>query len=205
MPEAVSPLFLAAYAAVAIAAIVAFWRLSAQWRRYEIATAGRIKELLALTLIAGVALLLVAVTNSYFRDQAEQQRLSVELQERDRMASELRTRIDGEIDTVRALLADRTVRNIERDRLANARGELARFAALNDPRITQMLALIDKELEIRQLVKQTFTQDAPDKLHALYARLAELAPDMPQYQEKAAHYATIAQTRVDPAQRPAKN
>lgn len=205
MPEAVSPLFLAAYAAVAIAAMVAFWRLSAQWRRHEIAAAGRVKELLALAVITGVALLLVAVTNSYFRDQAEQQRLTIELNERDRLAKELRTRIAGEIDTVSAMLADRTVRNIERDRLTNARGELARFAQLKDPRITQMLALIDKELEIRDLVKQTFTQDAPDKLHTLYARLAELAPDMSQYKEKAAHYAAMAQTGVESAQPPAKN
>lgn len=205
MPEAVSPLFLAAYAAVAIVAFVAFWQLSAQWRRHDIATAGRIKELLALAVITGVALLLVAYANSYFRNQADQQRLLVELNERDRLAKELRTRITGEIDSVRAMLADRTVRNIERDQLANARGELARFVALNDPRITQMLALIDKELEIRDLVKQTFTQDAPDKLHAVYARLAELAPDMPDYQEKAAHYAAMAQSKVDPAQRPATN
>jgi len=205
MPEAVSPLFLAAYAAVAIAALVAFWRLSAQWRHHEIAIAGRIKELLALAVITGVALLLVAYANSYFRDQAQQQRLTVELNERDRMAKELRTRITDEINTVRAMLADRTVHNIERDALTNARTELARFVALKDPRITQMLALIDKELEIRDLVKQTFTQDAPDKLHALYARLAELVPDMPQYQEKAAHYAAMAQNKVDPAQLPATN
>jgi hypothetical protein len=205
MPEAVSPLFLAAYAAVAIAAVVAFWRLFAQWRRHEIATAGRIKELLALAVITGVALLLIAFTNSYLHDQAQQQRLSVELNERDRMAKELRTRIAGEIDTVRAMLAERTVHNIERDRLANARAELTRFVALKDPRITRMLALIDTELEIRDLVKQTFTQDAPDKLHALYARLAELAPDMPDYQEKAAHYAVMASPQADPARLPAKN
>jgi len=90
------------------------------------------------------------------------------------------------------MLAERTVRNIERNTLVQARSELARFSTLNDPRIVQMLALIDKELQIRVLVEQSLSETAPDKLAGIFARLAELAPENPQYRDQAAHYAAQA-------------
>ena len=119
-------------------------------------------------------------------------RLQAELRERDRIAKVLQTRIATEIDAVRAMLAERTIRNIERDTLTQARDELARFASLQDERITRMLALIDTELQIRALVEQGLSETAPDKLAKIYARLAELDPDNTEYRDKAGAYAAQA-------------
>lgn len=185
-------LALAAYAIIACATAVALWRLSAQWQRHQIATAARLRESLALLLIAGVAVALVAYTQNHFEQQAHERRLQAEMQERDRIAKVLQTRIATEVDAVRAMLADRTVRNIERDTLTRARDELARFAALKDPRITRMLALIDTELQIRSLVEQGLSVAEPAQLARIYARLTELVPDNQEYRDKAARFAAQA-------------
>ena len=191
---AAPPLILAAYALVACVALAALWRLSAQWRRHQVSTAARLRETLALVLVAGVALAVVAYAQRHLQDQEDERRLQAELRERDRIAKVLQTRIATEVDAVRAMLADRTIRNIERDTLTQARDELARFAALKDARITRMLALIDTELQIRTLVEQGLSETAPDKLARIYARLAELDPDNAEYRDKAGAYAAQAAT-----------
>ncbi len=186
------PLVLGAYAIIACIALAALWRLSAQWRRHRVSTAARMREALALVLVAGVALAVVAYAQRHLQDQEDERRLQAELRERDRIAKVLQTRIATEIDAVRAMLADRTIRNIERDTLTQARDELARFASLKDERIIRMLALIDTELQIRALVEQGLSETAPDKLAKIYARLAELDPDNTDYRDKASAFAAQA-------------
>ncbi len=185
-------LVLAAYAIIVCIALAAVWRLSVQWRRHRVSTAARLRETLALVLVAGVALAVVAYAQRHLQDQEDERRLQAELRERDRIAKVLQTRIATEIDAKRAMLAERTIRNIERDTLARARDELARFASLKDERITRMLALIDTELQIRTLVEQGLSETAPDKLAKIYARLAALDPDNAEYRDKANAYAAQA-------------
>lgn len=190
---ATTPLLaLAAYAFIACATALALWRLSVQWQRHQVSTAARLRESLALLLITGVALVLVAYAQNHFEQQAHERRLQAELLERDRIAKVLQTRIATEVDAVRAMLAERTVRNIERDTLTKARDELARFATLEDPRIARMLALIDTELRIRTLVEQGLSETAPEQLARIYTRLAELVPDNQEYRDKAARFSAQA-------------
>lgn len=189
-------LFLAGYVIIAIASLVALWRLARQWHTHDVAARQRWREALLLGLAVLVAVALVALAQEQSQRQARAQRLQAELQERDRIAALLRTRIGKELDSVRAMLAERTVRHIEADTLADARRELARFAELRDPRITQMLALIDTELEIRALVAQSLVESAPQALARIYARLAELEPSNPQYHDKAAQFAARAASRT---------
>lgn len=190
--DGISPLIVAAYVIVALVAMLMLWRLSLQWQRHRVSTAARSGELLALVLVTVVGIALVAYAQDQFERQAQAQRLQAELAERDRVASVVRTRINQEIDTVRALLADRTVRHIERDTLADARTDLARFAQLKDPRIAQMLALIDHEIEVRSLVAHSLTERSPQALARLYTRLAELEPSNQEYRDKAAQFAADA-------------
>ncbi len=187
-----SATILVAYAVISLGMLAVLWRLSVQWQRNRVSTAGRLRAALALVLVAGVALLLVTITQRHLQEREAEQRLQAELLERERIALVLQTRLSTEIGAVRAMLAERTVRNIEAETLTKARDELARFATLKDPQIAQMLTLIDTELEIRTLVEQTLAESAPDKLARLYARLAALAPDNQGYRDSAALYAAQA-------------
>lgn len=179
----------AAYAIVTLAAAAVLWRLAVQWRQHGVAGGARAREVLTLAIVTGVALGVVGFGHDYLQREAEIQRLHAELQERDRMAADLRTRINSEVDAVRAMLAERTVRNIERDTLTAARIDLARFASIKDARISQMLALIDTELEVRALVSQTLQEGDPSALARVYARLSELVPDNQDYRDKASQFA----------------
>ncbi len=190
--DGVSPLIVAAYAIVAVAAMVVLWRLSAQWQRHGLAMAARLREFLALVLATAVGIALVAYTQHRIQQQDQAQQLQAELKERVRIAAVLRSRINKEVDAVRMMLADRTVRHIEQGTLTDARKDLARFAALKDPRITQMLSLIDTELEIRSLVAQSLSEPAPKALARIYTRLAELEPSNQEYRDKAAQFAADA-------------
>lgn len=192
MLAAAPPWILTVYAVITIVAVVALWQLARRWRTHAVTAAGRLRETVALLLIVGVAFGLTAYTQHALQQQQEQQRLLAELGERDRIAKVLQTRIATEIDAVRALLAERTVRNIERGTLVDARNELARFAALKDPRIVQMLAMIDNELQLRTLVEQSLSESAPDRLAQIFARLAQLEPDNAHYREQAARHAAQA-------------
>lgn len=192
-----SALVIAAYTLIALAAVAVLWRLSVQWQRHGVAAPARVREFLAMALVTGIGLGLVAFAQDHFQRQAAAQQLQAELQERDRIATVLRARIDNEIEAVRGMLAERTVRNIERDTLATARADLARFTTLQDPRIAQMLALIDTELEIRALVAQSLLASDPQALGRVYARLSLLAPENQDYRAKAAQFAAGGTKETD--------
>lgn len=184
-----SPLSLAACGVILVVALLASRALARQWNRHRVSDGTRAMEGTALGLAAVTALLLVVFADAHFDKQDRDLRMVAELEQKNALASELRLKITAEVDRVRAMLADRTVRRIEQQQLTQARDELARFQSLNDPRITQMLALIDAELEIRNLVAQTLSTTAPDQLFAIYTRLNELVPDHDQYKESADRYA----------------
>ena len=184
-----SPLSLVACGVILVAALLASRVLLRQWNRHRVSSGTRGMEASALAFATVTALLLVVFVHAHFDRQDRNLRMMSELEQKNTLASELRVKITAEVDRVRAMLADRTVRRIEQQQLTQARDELARFQSLNDPRITQMLALIDTELEIRALVANTLSETAPDKLFSIYTRLSELVPDHVQYSESADRYA----------------
>ena len=184
-----SPLSLVACGVILVAALLASRMLLRQWNRHRVSAGTRGVEATALGFATVTALLLVIFVHAHFDKQDRDLRMMAELEQKNALASELRVKITAEVDRVRAMLADRTVRRIEQQQLTQARDELARFQSLNDPRITQMLALIDSELEIRALVAKALSETAPDKLFAIYTRLSGLVPDHAQYKESADHYA----------------
>jgi len=184
-----SPLSLAACGVILVAALLASRMLLRQWNRHRVSSGTRGVEAAALGLASVTAVLLVVFANAHFDKQDRDLHMLAELEQKNTLASELRIKITAEVDRVRAMLADRTVRRIEQQQLTQARDELARFQSLNDPRITQMLALIDSELEVRNLVAKTLSETAPDRLFAIYTRLTQLVPDHVQYKESADRYA----------------
>ena len=173
---------------ILVAALLASRMLLRQWNRHRVSDRTRSIEATALALATVTALLLVVFVHAHLDKQDRDLSLMAELEQKNALASELRVKITAEVDRVRAMLADRTVRRIEQQQLTQARDELARFQSLNDPRITQMLALIDSELEIRALVAKTLSETAPNKLFTIYTRLSELVPDHAQYKESADRY-----------------
>jgi hypothetical protein len=185
-----SPSSLALCGAVLLAAALTLRMLLRQWNRHRVAVATRNREAATLVFATLTALLLVAGVHAHLDKQDRNIRMLAELEQKNALATELRTRITAEVDRVRTLLADRTVRRIEQEQLTQAREELSRFQSLNDPRITQMLALIDTELEIRAGVAQALSETDPAKLFRIYSRLSELVPDHAQYRESAERYAT---------------
>lgn len=184
-----SPLSLMACGVILVAAVFASRALFRQWNRHRVSAGTRAMETTALGFATVTALLVVVFVHAHFDKQDRDQRLIAELAQKNALAAELRIKITSEVDRVNGMLADRTVRRIEQQQLTQARDELARFQSLNDPRITQMLALIDTELEIRDLVAKTLSETAPDRLFAIYTRLSELVPDHAQYKESAERYA----------------
>lgn len=184
-----SPLSLVACGVILVAALFTSRLLLRQWNRHRVLAGTRAMEASALGLAMLTALLLVVFADAHFDKQDRDLRMTSELEQKNALASELRAKITTELDRVRAMLADRTVRRIEQQQLTQARDELARFQSLNDPRITQMLALIDSELEIRNLVAKTLSETAPDQLFAIYTRLSELVPEHAQYKDSAERYA----------------
>ncbi|MEO7937573.1 MAG: hypothetical protein ABIR55_03035 [Burkholderiaceae bacterium] len=189
---AMPPLVIAAYTLIVVAAMAVAWRLAGQWRSHRVAMGGRVREFLALALATGVGIAVVAFAHAHFQRQADLERLQAELNERARIAVELRSRINSEVDVVRAMLAERTVANIERNTLTAARADLARFAGLKDARISQMVVLIDTELELRALVAQSLHESDPRTLASVYARLHALVPDNQEYRAKAERFAADA-------------
>jgi hypothetical protein len=185
-----SPMSLALCGAILLAAFITLWMLLRQWNRHRVSNATRNRETATLVFATLTALLLVAGVHAHLDKQDRNIRMLAELEQKNTLATELRSRITAEVDRVRTLLADRTVRRIEQQQLTQAREELARFQSLNDPRITQMLALIDTELEIRALVAQALSETDAAKLFSIYTRLSELVPDHAQYRESAERYAT---------------
>jgi len=196
---AASPLALAAYAAIGIGALLAYRILGHQWKRPGFGKAVRTRELTALVAVALVGLALVAYAASQLRTRAAADALALErMQEKTDLAAQLRERISRELDAARALLADRTLQKIANEELVEARAELGRFASFQDPEINRMIELIDRELEIRKLVRQTLSEATPQNLGLIYARLTQLAPENAEYREKAALYPAGAAAAVKP-------
>jgi mannosyltransferase OCH1-like enzyme len=194
-----SPLSQALCGAVLLVAFFALWTLLRQWNRHRVADATRNREAATLVFATLTALLLIAGVHAHLDKQDRNIRMLAELEQKNALGAELRNRITAEVDRVRTLLADRTVRRIEQQQLTQAREELARFQSLHDPRITQMLALIDTELQIRALVAQALSETEPAKLFSIYTRLSELVPDHAQYRENAERYATEMKSGVGTA------
>lgn len=197
-----SPLSLALCGAILLAAALTLRMLLRQWHRHRVADATRSREAAILVVATLTALLLVAGVHAHLDKQDRNIRMLAELDQKNALATELRNRITTEVDRVRTLLADRTVRRIEQEQLTQAREELARFQSLKDPRITQMLALIDTELDIRALVAQALSETDPAKLFKIYSRLSELVPDHAQYRESAERYATEMKSGTAAAKTP---
>lgn len=194
---AASPLALAVYAAICVGALLAYRVLSRQWKRPGFGSTVRTRELTALVVLTLACLALVAFGDSQLRTRAAADALALEkMQEKTILAAQLRERIAKELDAARALLADRTLQKIVQQELVEARAELSRFASFQDPKINQMIELIDKELEIRKLVGQTLVETAPETLGPIYARLIRLAPGNAEYREKAALYPAGASARA---------
>ena len=179
-----SPWILGLYAAICVVSLLLYRVLRRQWSRPGITSATRVKETAALAIVTITALALVAFVNTLQHDRVAEIDALARLQDKALLASQLRSRIDKEIDVARSLLADSTVQKIANERLAEARADLARFAAFQDPKINQMIELIDRELEIRKLVAQSFAETAPDKLLSIYTRLTQLVPANAEYREK---------------------
>lgn len=194
-----SPISLAACGLILLLALLGWFLLNRQWTRLRVAGRTRGMETMALGVATATALLFVVFVHAHFDKQDRDLRMLAELEQKDALATELRSKIAAEVDRVRAMLADRTVRRIEQQQLSLAREELARFQSLKDPRITQMLALIDTELEIRDLVAKALSETAPEKLFAIYTRLSELVPDHAQYKESAEHHAAAMKNPGAPA------
>lgn len=197
-----SPLSLALCGAILLAAALTLRMLLRQWHRHRVADATRSREAAILVVATLTALLLVAGVHAHLDKQDRTIRMLAELDQKNALATELRNRITAEVDRVRTLLADRTVRRIEQEQLTQAREELARFQSLKDPRITQMLALIDTELDIRALVAQALSETDPAKLFKIYSRLSELVPDHAQYRESAERYAAEMKSGTAAAKTP---
>ena len=187
-----SPTSLSIVAAICVASLLAYQILRKQWNRAGSTRSARNAELAALAISSLCALLLVVYGDQYVRQRDVEEELQADMRRSTELAIQIRQKISAHLDAARTLLADRAQRKIADHQLAEARTELARFAAFNDPRIAQMIALIDKELAIRQLVEQSLSQTEPAQLALTYSRLAQLAPDDAHYRADAQRYSAIA-------------
>jgi len=185
LDAAASPWILGLYAAICVLSFLVYLGLRRQWSRPGMTNATRFKETAALAIVTITALALVWFGTTLQHQRAAEADALARLQDKTLLASQLRARIDKELDVARSLLADSTVQKIANERLLEARADLARFAAFQDPKINQMIALIDRELEIRKLVTQSLAETAPDRLLPIYVRLTQLAPANADYKGKA--------------------
>ncbi len=188
----VSPLSLAAYLAICAGSLIAYAGLRKRWQQPGSARSTRSKDLAALALVFLSALLSVFVGGLYLDRRVAEAKMVAEVQDRTAVAARLRKQIADELEAVRETLIDRTQRKIADGKLAEARAELARFAPLQDPQIAKVVALLDKELEIRKLLEQSGSETAPQRLAAIYSRLSDLVPDSTAYKQHAARYAAAA-------------
>lgn len=193
LDAAASPWVLGLYAAIAIASLLAYRGLRRQWSRPGIGSATRIKEIAALAIVTITAFALVAFADNLLRERAAEADILARMQDKALLASQLQARIAAELDVARGLLAESTVQKIANERLVEARADLARFATFQDPKINRMIELIDRELEIRQLVAQSLAETATDKLLPIYVRLSRMAPSNAEYRDKAAQLLALTQ------------
>jgi len=156
-----SPVGLLLCAAIAIGSLATHLALRRQWARPGYPRAARNMERVALVVTTLAALLLVVYGSAALQERDSRARMQAELEQRSAQALALRARIAVDIGTARALLADRAVDKIAQEKLVEARAELARFIPFKDPGIMQMITLIDRELEIRESLRQRLPQGDP--------------------------------------------
>ena len=192
MPAALSPFNLAGCLAIGVGAWIAYALLRDRWKQRSLEESIHTKELAALALAVFAALLFVFALSLYIGQREAEAAMRVEVRERTALAGQVGKQIASELEFVRELLVSRTQSKIAEGKLAEARTELARFLPLQDPQVVKIVALIDKELEIRKLLEQSLLETAPEKLSPIFSRLTELAPDRADYREQAARYAAQA-------------
>ena len=181
----VSPWILGLYAGICVVSFLVYRMLRRQWSRPGMTNAIRIKETAALAIVTITAFALVSFGNTLQHERAAETDALARLQDKALLATQLRVRIEKELDVARGLLADSTVNKIANEQLLEARADLARFAGFQDAKINKMIALIDRELEIRELVTRSLAETVPDKLLPIYVRLTQLVPENTDYKEKA--------------------
>jgi len=144
-----SPLGLLACLGIGVAGLLAYLSLRRRWAMAEDAAPGRSRDAVVLVATMVAAWLLVMVGGVVLAQRDSRERMQTDLADRSAQSLVLRTQIRAQIDATRSLLGDRAVEKVTQERLAEARAELARFAAFQDPGINQMITLIDREIAIR--------------------------------------------------------
>ena len=144
-----SPASLVAGIAIGVVSLLAYLSLRARWVVAGDTTSTRARDIAVLVLTTSMALLAVLVGGVVLEERDARARVQQELAERTAQSELLRARIGAQVDAARSMLADRAADRVSRQELTQARAELLRFAAFQDPRIVQMITLIDQELAIR--------------------------------------------------------
>ena len=148
-----SPVGQLAGLAVGLLSALAWLGLRRRWMRPGYARSARAIEASVLLVTVGAMFLIVLIAGAMLQERDSRAGMRLELAARSAQSTVLRAQIDAEIDAARRLLADRAIEKITQEKLAEARAELVRFVPFQDPRILQMIALIDRELAIRASVK----------------------------------------------------
>ena len=149
-----TPIGLFACLSTILVSMLVWLGLRRRWSTPGYPGSARRAERVVLIVSTLAALLVVVGAGVLVQQRDARAAMQRELVERSAQAQALRTQIGSEIDAARKLLADRAVDKIAQEKLAEARAELARFIPFQDPRILQMVALIDQELAVRESLRQ---------------------------------------------------
>jgi hypothetical protein len=155
-----SPLGLLACVAIGVGSLLAYQSMRRRWASIGASAPMRVRDLLVLVATAVSALFLVVLGGVVLDERDSRARMQRELTERSAQSQALRTQIGAQVDAARRMLADRAVERVTQHKLAEARAELLRFAGFQDPGISQMILLIDRELAIRATEPDRLSPDA---------------------------------------------
>lgn len=122
---------------------------------------------------------------------------AVVAKERAQAAEVTRQRLAKELQAQRGTLVDDIQRKVAAGKMAEARSDLQRYAVLGDPQVTQMIGLLDKEIEISGLLAKVATDIPPLQKARVYERLVVLAPGVVEYQVQAKRQGVLAQKAAD--------
>ncbi len=154
LPVLLSPVGQVATLAVCLAFVLAWLVMRGRWNDPRYRPAARNQERVVLVVTAVAALLVALGVGALLQQRDARSTMQRELTDRSVQSKALRAQIGAEIDAARRLLADRAVDKIAQEKLAEARAELVRFVPFQDPRILQMIVLIDQELAVRESLRQ---------------------------------------------------
>lgn len=157
----VSPVGLLVGAAICGACALAYLGLRRRWTTPGYARSARATDTVVLLVTTLAALLLALGVGVLLAQQDARANMQRELAERSAQSKALQAQVGAQLAAARQLLADRAIEKIAQEKLVEARAELARFTSFKDPGIAQMIALIDRELEIRELVRQRMLRGDP--------------------------------------------